>query len=923
MSTFIRYPDSNTPVPTYATAASLPATASDGSLALTLDTDILYAFNSGSSSWVIIGGPGATLSVGAIDSQTASANGAVIASDQLIMQSASATRPGLVNNTTQTLSGNKTLNGTAYIAGQADDVQLSIKGNATQTNDIVQVFTSGLVSLLNLNNAGDLAAHGAITGSNLSGTNTGNVTLTAVGSSANANGASLSGQALTLQPATASFPGVLTAADWSTFNSKQAAGDYITALTGDVTASGPGSVAATLATVNSNVGSFGSSTAIPSFTVTGKGLITAASTNVVIAPAGTLTGTTLASNVVTTSITSLGTQAAALNMGSHKITSVTDPTAAQDAATKNYVDNVAAGINPAVAVQAATTAASDTSSLTYNNGASGVGAFFTGAVNTALTVDGYTFTAVNQRLLVKNDTQSPSGAFNGVYYVTQIQTAILPIILTRALDYDMPSDINNTGAIPVINGTVNGTTQWVITSSVTTVGTDPLTYTQFARNPADYLLKANNLSDVSTKSTSFNNLSPMTALGDVIYGGASGTGTRLAGSISATKNFLTQTGNGSISAAPAWATIVAGDVPSLAASIITSGQIATARGGTGQDFSASTGAISISSGTMAAGTLSIGNGGTGQITKAAAFDALSPMTTGGDLIYGGASGTGTRLANGTSGYVLTSNGGTAAPSWQAGAVFTTTTTASLVGGIDWTTRSTSSSFTIDTTTNDNIVLIDCSGAAKTVTLPTPANGRWLTIKDSTGSAQTNNITIARHGSEKINGTAASLVMTINNGFVTLISDGTDWFVIHQSSPVTAMVNTGTFTPNNFGTISASNFWWTRSGDRFIVEHSSFTCGTPSASAASVTLPFTMDSTKFSNTTSVQQVGTWLVIANAAFGSTNNFGPIFYDGSDTAKVYFAQASSTTAFTKANGTNISASGNIIAMNFNVPISGWGIY
>ena len=51
-------------------------------------------------------------------------------------------------------------------------------------------------------------------------------------------------------------------------------GGGITALTGDVTASGSGSVAATLATVNSNVGTFGSALAIPVFTVNGKGLIT-------------------------------------------------------------------------------------------------------------------------------------------------------------------------------------------------------------------------------------------------------------------------------------------------------------------------------------------------------------------------------------------------------------------------------------------------------------------------------------------------------------------------------------------------------------------------------------------------------------------------------------------------------------------------
>lgn len=57
----------------------------------------------------------------------------------------------------------------------------------------------------------------------------------------------------------------------------------ITALTGDVTASGPGSAAATLATVNSNVGTFGSATQAPVVTVNGKGLTTAAS-NVTITP---------------------------------------------------------------------------------------------------------------------------------------------------------------------------------------------------------------------------------------------------------------------------------------------------------------------------------------------------------------------------------------------------------------------------------------------------------------------------------------------------------------------------------------------------------------------------------------------------------------------------------------------------------------
>lgn len=61
-------------------------------------------------------------------------------------------------------------------------------------------------------------------------------------------------------------------------NGKQASGNYITDLTGDITATGPGSAAATLATVNSNVGTFGSSVLTPVITVNGKGLVTAVTT---------------------------------------------------------------------------------------------------------------------------------------------------------------------------------------------------------------------------------------------------------------------------------------------------------------------------------------------------------------------------------------------------------------------------------------------------------------------------------------------------------------------------------------------------------------------------------------------------------------------------------------------------------------------
>ena len=57
--------------------------------------------------------------------------------------------------------------------------------------------------------------------------------------------------------------------------------------------------------------------------------------------------------------------------------------------------------------------------------------------------------------------------------------------------------------------------------------------------------------------------------------------------------------------------------------------------------------------------------------------ALNPMTTGGDIVYGGASGVETRLANGTVGQVLRSGGTTVAPTWA-------TFVAELGGANTWT-----------------------------------------------------------------------------------------------------------------------------------------------------------------------------------------------------------------------------------------------
>ena len=118
------------------------------------------------------------------------------------------------------------------------------------------------------------------------------------------------------------------------------------------------------------------------------------------------------------------------------------------------------------------------------------------------------------------------------------------------------------------------------------------------------------------------------------------------------------------------AAIVAGDVPTLnqnttgtAANITaTSNSTLTTLSTLSLPGSQVSGNISGNAANVT-GTVAIGNGGTGQATAAAAFNALSPVTTTGDLIIGNGTNSSTRLGIGTNGYVLTSNGTTA--TWSA------------------------------------------------------------------------------------------------------------------------------------------------------------------------------------------------------------------------------------------------------------------
>jgi len=80
-------------------------------------------------------------------------------------------------------------------------------------------------------------------------------------------------------------------------------GDQTITLTGDVIGTGTGSFASTLTNTTVTAGSYGSSTAIPTFTVDSKGRLTAAGTTSIVADAGTLSGTITTAGKVANSAT--------------------------------------------------------------------------------------------------------------------------------------------------------------------------------------------------------------------------------------------------------------------------------------------------------------------------------------------------------------------------------------------------------------------------------------------------------------------------------------------------------------------------------------------------------------------------------------------------------------------------------------------
>jgi hypothetical protein len=360
---------------------------------------------------------------------------------------------------------------------------------------------------------------------------------------------------------------------------------------------------------------------------------------------------------------------------------------------------------------------------TYLNGVMGVGATLTAfAVNNALTVDGYTFIASDvtnaTRILVKDQANQQH---NGIYTFSQLQTAGLPWIITRATDADNSpaGELKNGDFNFVQSGTANASTGWVEIC----IGT----------GPGDEII-------IGTD--------------NICYAQISGAGTYSAGAGLNLSGTIFSVATGGVTNA-----MLAGGITNT--NLQNSSLTVTA--GTGL-----TGGGAVSLGgttTLNIGTVPVANGGTNIISY-----------TAGDLLYATGATTLTKLAVGTSGQTLTVSAGLL-PIWTtpaASGVTNVATGAGLTGGPITTTGTIS----IATGGVTNAMLVNSS---VTVSPGTGLTGGGAVSLGSTTTLNIGTIPVANGGTNTTSYTAGDLLYATGATTLTKLVIGSSGQVLTVSA----------------------------------------------------------------------------------------------------------------------------------------------
>ncbi len=545
------------------------------------------------------------------------------------------------------------------------------------------------------------------------------------------------------------------------------------------------------------------------------------------------------------------------------------PVNTTDGANKAYVDSVVAGLTWKDTCACATTS---NLNAVYNNGSSGVGATLTNSGTLAAFVTDGQSPVVNSRILVLSQSLTFQ---NGIYVLSVLGDGSTAWVLTRATDWNQPSQIQPGDIIPVQSGTTNGGTSWIQTASVTQVGTSAIIFSQFSYSAYTFLQVNNNLSELTASaSTARTNLgitnlaTQSVTTGQVLVGAA---GNTLTGPTLTDGQLLI----GSTGATPV-ATVPLN----------------------GTNISWSTGAGSLTA--NISGQVSVSNGGTG-------LSSATPYA----LVAGGTSSSGplqSLPSLGNAGQVLTSQGASSLPTWSAvgtGSVTSITAGSNLTGGTITTTGTIALSSTLSGVTwNGSAIGLGYGGTGAALTASNGgivySTGSALDVLAGTASAYSLLLSGASAAPSWLAPTASAMLITNSGG------------VPSWSSTLPAATAGGSIIPSITNTYSLGSGTFT------------FASGYFTGLSVTGTTVNTLVYSDASKTIQSVSVGNGISFASGSLTANIDGSNLIFSSQaiTTAQSILTTASPTfAALTLVSGSNnvkLNVSSGSVAYNFNLPIS-----